>query len=816
MAVFDDRTLVRKRTAASTRHPDYSALAGRLVVASIHKVTPKLFSAWVAAYGSGNYSLFNPEFVELVKRVGPEVDGAIVHSRDFALTYPSIRTMAHTYLMRCDGRVIERPQHMYMRVALAAHGSNIDLVLQTYDALSRRLFTPASPVLFNAGTQSRQYASCYLYKMNSDIATTPLESAHDLDVLWLADGGIGMSLAEVPAKRPHPGAQPGIMSLMRVYDTHAEYTGLSRRARPSALTVYLPIWHADVRPFILARTNQAARMRVWHVYPALWIPDIFMHRLREGGSWSLFDPVAAPLLLASYGPDFSQAYEMYERTTAPADHTTAYDIWNIVSRAQQETGTPFILYQDAVNSKNNQAHLGMIHSSNLCTEIVQYCSTEDTAVCTLASIALPRFVRPDGSYDHEGLHEVAALAVRTTNAFVDRNDYPSESTRLAAMDTRAIGIGTQGLADTFMACNYSFDSAAARKLNRDIFETIYHAAYQTSTELAELDGPYRMYPNSPADHGTLQHDMWTDTVLSGRYDFDALRSRISLYGLRNSMLTAQMPTASTAKLLGNFDSIEPYTSNVITHRTLSGDYTEFCPWLVRELNRRGLWTEDIRVAILRHHGSIQSISDIPLDVKVVYRTAWEIEPKVCIDLAADRGPFIDQSQSLSLNVRFPSTDLLRDLQLHAWARGLKTGVYYLRTQAPAFPLAFGLVTPTGTIAPKHATQRDSLAVIAVLEGRQPTARSVLTPLNSGLAETHCERTAKMSGPKKVARILSSMWLAVGAQKPPSMRHNRGSTVCGNRKNVTDGMVTTRTLSISAAPLFDKPRTNQATASTEAS
>ncbi|TFK81335.1 ribonucleoside diphosphate reductase large subunit, rr1, partial [Polyporus arcularius HHB13444] len=702
--------------ASCTKHPHFSVLAGRIFVASLHKSIDKTFSTWVAQHSSGidvprvwRPLPFRPDFVELVGRLGTALDDVIVHSRDFSFTYSSIRALAHTYLLRSAGVVIERPQYMYMRVALVAHADNLDLVLETYEALSNRRFTPASPVLFNAGTRTSHYASCFLYMPDASTPSTRLRSVGDLDSLWLADGGIGLSLGDIPAKRylsiaPPPYPQPGIGPLLRVYDAHAEYTGVHRHKRPSAATIHLPIWHADVRGFIVSRTNQAHR-RLKNLYPGLWIPDVFMHRLQLHGKWSLFDPRDVPLLQTSFGDDFTRAYEEYERTVAPLDHIGARDLWNIICRAQQESGTPFIMYQDNINAKNNHKHLGVIRTSNLCTEIVQFSSPSHTAVCTLASIAVARFVRPDRTYDFDALHTTARLAVLTTNAFLDRSSYPNEICAQSVADTRAIGIGVQGLADAFMASDLSFHSNGARQLNREIFEAIYHAAYDTSCSLAEQHGPYPLYAKSPAAHGTLQHDMWDDVVLSGRYDFDSLRRRILQHGLRNSMLTTQMPTASTAKLLGNFDSIEPYTSNIITHRVLSGDYTEVCPWLVSALTSRGLWTEDIRVAILRRHGSIRDIPDIPLHLKDMFMTAWEIDPKIVIDMAADRGPFIDQAQSMSLTVAVPTSAILLDLQMHAWRRGLKTGLYYLRAQAPAYPLPFGvgsLPLPTGApAAPKH-------------------------------------------------------------------------------------------------------------------
>ncbi|KAI0717705.1 ribonucleoside-diphosphate reductase large subunit [Cerioporus squamosus] len=729
--------------AFSTKHPHFSLLAGRMFVALLHKKTAKKFSYWflsIIAYGTispifctGPDALLNPDFVEIVRHFGIDLDDAIVHSRDFVFTYPAIRSIAHSYLLRRhDGQIIERPQYMYMRVAIAAHKYSIDLVLRTYDALSRHLFTPASPVLFNAGTMFSHYASCFLYQPDPTSPSSQLRSAQDLDDLWLADGGIGLSLGDIPANRATPAQQPGIISLLRIYDAHAAYTSMCRRKRPAAVTVHLPIWHADICAFIHARTTQAQRSRVWHVYPSLWISDLFMHRLRDQQTWSLFDPRDVPLLLSTHGAEFTRAYKQYEHTVEPLERIACSELWLLICRAQQETGTPFIMYCDTINRKNNQAQLGPVRTSNLCTEIVQVSSVNEPAVCTLSSIAIPRFVRLDRTYDFDALHTLTRLVVLTTDALLDRNDYPNDATRSSALRTRSLGIGVQGLADVFLATGVPFQSPEARQLNKDIFETIYHSAYQTSCDLAEQHGPYPSYANSPASHDILQHDMWENVVLSGRFDFESLRNRIATHGLRHSMLTAQMPTASTAKLLGNFDSTEPYTSAVITHRILSGDFTEICLWLVSELTRQGLWTEDIRVSILQHHGSIQRIADIPDDIKATFLTAWEIDPLTIVDMAADRGPFIDQAQSMSLNVPSPTPEHLLSLQLHAWARGLKTGLYYLRTRAPAYPLAFGVdsISSSRKVVASITTGTD-------IQTESTTARQELNaPAANGAASDH--------------------------------------------------------------------------------
>ncbi|RPD52381.1 ribonucleotide reductase large subunit, partial [Lentinus tigrinus ALCF2SS1-6] len=483
----------------------------------------------------------------------------------------------------------------------------------------------------------------------------------------------------------------GVLSLMRTYDAHAEYTLACRRTRPSAATVHLPIWHGDVRQFIKCQTSRAARHElIVNLFPSLWICDLFMQRSEQNEQWHLFDPEDVPGLQDVFGEAFSAQYGEYEKTVVPVATIATRELWTMICRAQEETGTPFVMFQDAINGKNNEAHLGVVRTSNLCTEIVQYASQDITAVCTLASVAAPRFVLSAGGYDFDALHAVTKLAVVGVNALLDVAHYPTEAARASAFNTRAVGVGVQGLADVFKACSLSFTCARARELNMQIFETIYHASYEASVELAQQSGPYIHFPGSPVSTGRLQHDMWTAQVESGRYDFAHLRKQVVEVGLRNSMLTAQMPTASTARLLGNFDGVEPYTSNILVHRVLSGDYTEICPWLVRDLERCGLWTEEVRLMILEHHGSVKNVPSIPDDLKEVHRTVWEIDPLDIIDMSADRAPFIDQLQSMTLHVPKPSTDEMFRIQLHGWRSGLKTGLYYLRTQAPAYALPYGV------------------------------------------------------------------------------------------------------------------------------
>ncbi|KAI0745888.1 ribonucleotide reductase [Earliella scabrosa] len=676
--------------AFSSKDPAYLLLAGRMYIADIHKGVGRSFSTWVHANAS--VANLDPSLVRVVEDNYTVLDDAVRHSRDYNMSYPAVQTLVKSYLIHVDADRVERPQFMYMRTAIAIHGNDIPRVIDTYNALSRQLYTHATPTLFNAGTRSPYYASCFLTQPDVHSPRTVLRSVSDLDAFWMADGGVGISLGTVPCRRYGVFTiqlrQPGVLALMRIYDSHANFCILSRDRRPSALTVYLPIWHGDIISFVTCRTARAAPDdKVRHVFPALWIPDIFMKKLRDNADWYLFDPADTPDLNAVYGDQFTQLYEHCLQNIRPVAQIRAADLWRSICEAQTETGAPFIMYQDNVNRRNNQKHMGIIQSSNLCTEVVQYSNSTEPAVCTLASIALPRFIRPDGQFDFDMLHSVTKLAVRNTDRLLDVAKYPTGAAAAAANRARAIGVGVQGLADVFMMMGMPYASQRARDLNVDIFETIYHAALETSCELAKVKGPYPAWTGSLAADGILYSDMWP-AGSRHRYDFDALRTMIAQHGLRNSLLTAQMPTASTAYILGNSEGVDPYP-----RRILSGDYTQICPWLVHDLVKRNLWTDDLRRAILLNHGSVQAIAEIPDDLKDIYRTAWEIDPFALVDMAIDRAPYIEQSQSMSLSIAAPTTPLLMNLQLRAWESGLKTGLYYLRTKAPSYPISYGLARP---------------------------------------------------------------------------------------------------------------------------
>ncbi|KAI0361335.1 Rrm1 protein [Trametes cingulata] len=676
-------------------HPDHARLAGRLEIAALHRRTQKSFSRFVIGLDKDCPGLLAKEFVNVVQQHSDALDSAIRHSRDYDLDYSSIKTLEHSYLFSINGRVVERPQCLFMRVAVSIHLDDIQSALETYDLLSRSLYIHATPTLLNAGKASAQLSSCFLARADTSTISATYEGLKDVAGIFMQDGGVGLDLHTVPARRSdriHP--QPGVVPYLRLVDDTVKLTTHGRRSRPSAATAYLPIWHADVLEFIDLRSNRGQEeLRTRNIFTALMIPDIFMRRVEDGGDWSLFDPVDVPELLGLWGDDFAAVYIALEATDKRHTSIPARDLWSHVMYAQMETGTPFILYQDVINAKSNQQNVGMITSSNLCTEIVQYVSDEETAVCTLASVVLPSFVNEDGEFDLAELHRVTKIVTRNVDRLIDRIAYPTPEARLSATRHRAIGVGVQGLADVFMILGMPYDSPEARFLNRTIFETIYHAALDASCDLARTYGPYETWQGSPASRMCLQYDLWGVQTL-GVNDFESLKMRIKKFGLRNSLLVAQMPTTSTSQIVGVNDGTDPYISNVYVRRSLSGEFQIVCKWLVRDLIAEGLWTERVRRAIAEAHGSIQSIPAIPQSIKDLYKTAWEIPQQCVVDMAADRGPYICQSQSLTIHMAAPTVNKLTSMHFHGWRRGLKTGMYYLRTQPAVYPIHFGLEPAT--------------------------------------------------------------------------------------------------------------------------
>ena len=674
-----------------TEHPDYETLATRIVISNIQKNSPKCFSdAMVRLHMRGIVS------DEFMKCVALKLDGVIDHSRDYLFGFFGIKTLQKMYLN--DG---ETPQYMFMRVAVGIHKDNFDRVKETYDLMSKLYFTHATPTLFNAGSKRPQMSSCFLVAMKDDSLEGIYDTMKDCAMISKWSGGIGVHVHNVRAKgsKIHGtnGTSDGIIPMLRVFNNTARYVNQGGR-RKGSIAVYLEPWHADIMEFLELRLNQGdEEARCRDLFTALWIPDLFMQKVEEDGDWHLMCPNESPGLADVYGEPFNELYRMYVAQGRYKKVVKARDVWNAMIKSQVETGTPYMLYKDACNSKSNQKNLGTIKSSNLCTEIIEYTDKDETAVCNLASLCLPAFVTETAWANSEGesgisvdfdtvkLAEVVRVVTRNLNRVIDNNFYPTESCRNSNMRHRPIAIGVQGLADVFMMMGMPFDSPQARQLNTDIFATIYYAALEESCLLAKEEGPYETFKGSPAHNKQLQFDLWGKKVPG----FDRLKDEIVKWGLRNSLLVAPMPTASTAQVMGNNEAFEPYTTNLYLRRTLAGEFVMINKHLVRDLQKIGKWNKDTKDKIIFEKGSVQNL-DIPDDLKQIYRTAWEIQARSIIDMAADRGPYIDQSQSMNLFVENPTTAKLSSMHMYSWKKGLKTGMYYLRTRAKASAIQFTL------------------------------------------------------------------------------------------------------------------------------
>ncbi len=673
-----------------TVDPDYEILATRIIASNIHKVCPN--NVHLAMKKLQKAGVVTDEVVE----VAQQLKGAIDNERDFDFGYFGLKTLEKSYLQRVDGKLIETPQYMFMRVAIGIHGKDIPSVLDTYDKMSRGLFIHATPTLFNSGTPRPQMSSCFLIANKGDSIDGIYGTLTECAQISKWAGGIGMHIHDVRSNkskiRGTNGQSDGIIPMLRVFNATARYVNQAGR-RKGSIAVYIEPWHADIMEFLELRLNQGdEEARCRDLFSALWIPDLFMKRVEEGGNWSLFCPDTAKGLSDCYGEEFEELYLKYEEEGLANKTVPAADVWKAILKSQTETGTPYMLYKDACNSKSNQKNLGTIKSSNLCTEIIEHTNKDETAVCNLASIALPKYVnRETKTFDYDKLHEVTKTVTKNLNRVIDRNFYPVETARRSNMRHRPIGLGVQGLADVFILCGLPFDCEESRLMNAHIFETIYHAALEASSELAEVDGSYESFEGSPASQGVLQPDMWEgETKFSGRYDWNAMKERVKTKGLRNSLLLAPMPTASTAQILGNNECFEPYTTNIYLRRTLAGEFVVVNKHLVDDLKRVGLWSKEMKDLMVKAGGSIQNIVDIPEDIKKLYKTVWEISQKCIIDMAADRGRFIDQSQSMNLFMESPTMSKLSSMHMYAWKSGLKTGMYYLRSKAKARPIQFSL------------------------------------------------------------------------------------------------------------------------------
>jgi len=688
-------------TAASltTKHPDYALLASRIAVSNLHKNTVKSFSEtmrklheYIDGKTGKNASLIADDVWEVIKDNAELLDSTIIYDRDFGFDYFGFKTLEKSYLLKIDGKIAERPQHLFMRVSVGIHKADIGSVIKTYNLMSERWFTHATPTLFNAGTPKPQMSSCFLLTMQDDSIDGIYDTLKQTAKISQSAGGIGLSIHKVRATGSYisgtNGTSNGIIPMLKVFNDTARYVDQGGGKRKGAFAIYLEPWHADVFDFLDLRKNHGKEeMRARDLFYALWVSDLFMRRVEANEEWSLFCPHEAPGLADCWGKEFEDLYERYEKEGRARRTVKAQELWFAILDAQVETGTPYLLYKDAANGKSNQQNLGTIKSSNLCTEIMEYTSKDEVAVCNLASLALPRYIQ-NGVFDHDKLYEVTYQVAINLNTVIDNNYYPIEEARYSNLRHRPIGLGVQGLADTFILLRLPFESDEAKQLNKEIFETIYFAAMTASKDLAIKDGPYETFKGSPLSKGKFQFDLWNVTPESGRWDWENLRLDVMNHGVRNSLLVAPMPTASTSQILGNNECFEPFTSNIYTRRVLSGEFIVVNKYLLRDLVNLGLWNTAMKDRIITANGSIQEIEEIPTELKELYKTVWEIKMRSIIDMAADRGAYVCQSQSLNLFINAPNASKLTSMHFYAWKKGLKTGMYYLRTQAASQAVKF--------------------------------------------------------------------------------------------------------------------------------
>jgi ribonucleoside-diphosphate reductase alpha chain len=687
-------------TAASLTitHPDYAILASRIAVSNLHKNTTKSFSKtmrnlydYIDPKTGKHLPLLADDIIQIIEENAELLDSTIIYDRDFAFDYFGFKTLEKSYLLKLDGKIAERPQHMYMRVAVGIHKNDIEAAIKTYHLMSEKWFTHATPTLFNAGTPKPQMSSCFLLTMKDDSIDGIYDTLKQTAKISQSAGGIGLAIHNIRATGSYiggtNGTSNGIIPMLRVYNDTARYVDQGGGKRKGAFAIYLEPWHADVFEFLDLRKNHGKEeLRARDLFYALWMNDLFMERVESNGEWSLFCPNEAPGLSDCWGPEFVKLYTQYEEEGRARKTIKAQDLWFAIVESQIETGTPYLLYKDAANSKSNQQNLGTIKSSNLCTEIIEYTSPDEVAVCNLASIALPKFVI-NGKFDHDKLYEVTYEATKNLNKIIDYNYYPVIEAQNSNLRHRPIGLGVQGLADAFIMLRLPFESDLAKMLNKNIFETIYFASMTASKDLAKELGYYETYPGSPVSKGIFQFDMWGVSP-TDRWDWDGLKAEVKLYGVRNSLLLAPMPTASTSQIFGNNECFEPYTSNIYTRRVLSGEFIIVNKHLLKDLVNLGLWNNNMKNKIIAANGSVQNIEEIPADIKELYKTVWEIKQRNLIDMAADRGAYICQSQSLNLFVDSPTTSKLTSMHFYAWKKGLKTGMYYLRSQAATQAVQF--------------------------------------------------------------------------------------------------------------------------------
>ena len=697
-----DNLAAETAAAQTTIHPDFSVLAARIAVSNLHKNTLKSFSKtaqllyeYTDPITQTHAPLISEEIYKIIRKNADELDSSVIYDRDYNFDYFGFKTLERSYLIRTNGKVTERPQHLFMRVALGIHKEDIQAAIETYNLMSEKWFIHATPTLFNAGTPKPQMSSCFLLSMTEDSIAGIFDTLKRCALISQSAGGIGVSIHNIRSTGSYikgtGGISNGIIPMLRVFNDTARYVDQGGGKRKGAIAVYIEPWHLDIFDFIDIRKNHGKEeMRARDLFPALWIPDLFMQRVEADQMWSLFDPNEAQGLYEVYGEKFNELYTTYENEGKFRKQIKARELWTAILEAQIETGTPYMCYKDAVNEKSNQKNIGTIRSSNLCTEIMEYTNADEVAVCNLASLALPRYVSSEG-FDFQKLYEVTKIVTRNLNKIIDGNYYPIPETKTSNDRHRPIGLGVQGLADVFLLLRLPFESPEARRLNKDIFETIYFASMEASMDLAKEQGAYSSFAGSPLSEGKFQFDLW-QVVPSDRWDWEKLRQEVMTHGVRNSLLLAPMPTASTSQILGNNECFEPYTSNIYNRRVLSGEFVVVNKFLLKDLIELGLWNPTMKNKLIAENGSVQNIPEIPTELKELYKTVWEIKQKTIIDMAAERGAFICQSQSLNLFMAEPNLAKLTSMHFHAWKSGLKTGMYYLRTKAAVDAIKFTVDT----------------------------------------------------------------------------------------------------------------------------
>ena len=719
----------------TTTHPDYAKLAARISVSNLHKNTKKSFSEvmddlynYVNPRTAKKAPLLSDEVYKVIDENRDLLDSTIIYNRDFGYDYFGFKTLERSYLLKLDGEIAERPQHMLMRVSLGIHLNDLDSAIETYELMSKKFFTHATPTLFNSGTPKPQMSSCFLLTMKDDSIDGIYDTLKQTAKISQSAGGIGLSIHTIRSTGSYiagtNGTSNGIVPMLQVFNDTARYVDQGGGKRKGSFAIYVEPWHSDIFDFLdLKKNHGKEEMRARDLFYAMWIPDLFMKRVEQDGQWTLMCPNECPGLCDVHSEAFDKLYLDYEKKGKGRKSIKARELWEKILEAQIETGNPYMLYKDAANAKSNQQNLGTIRSSNLCTEILEYTSPDEIAVCNLASIALPMFVK-DGKFDHKELHRITKRVTKNLNRVIDRNYYPVIEAQNSNFRHRPIGLGVQGLADTFIKLRLPFTCDKAKKLNQDIFETIYHAAVTASMEEAQNDGPYETYEGSPISEGKFQHNLWgvDEKTLSGLWDWDKLRKDVLKNGVRNSLLVAPMPTASTSQILGNNECFEPYTSNIYTRRVLSGEFIIVNKHLLEDLVALGLWNEGLKQEIMRANGSIQNIDGIPEDIKELYRTVWELSMKDIIDMSKHRGYFIDQSQSLNLFVEGATMAKLTSMHFYAWKSGLKTGMYYLRTKSAVDAIKFTLDNKTKEETPVQEKKEDPKVVEKKKETAKKTAQ----------------------------------------------------------------------------------------------